>query len=667
MSDEHGTLRLTVPNGQSFSFGTVTGIQESFQKSGSTTPIPSLPVDNAFTIESKTTKIISISFTRVQPIGARDSGSDSRRWSNAYWLQSIESAVGRWQCRTDGFQLTYEPASDNPYICPIDENGYVRDLSIDYTGGKPESIKGTLEFHVGTMYVKSVSPTSGVPGRAQEAFQVSLSDSKQSVRYPILYDEGGCVSSYTLCGGPETPFEYARLTIPKKKLAQTVPSLFSNGECDIKAGKNLLTINAVGTSNMTVTKVKLGSDDYTITAYCNAERVRGYVLSGGKSMKPMEWIRHILCSNQYGLNFTDASMVWQFDRAAAEKLGNISFKDGTNVWYILQICAMCVGARVFFANNMAYVIDYRSTGDALKDFGTVDLHPTNSNAMYAAATLGNTDLGDEGVDTILNTLTVNCTTNTADGKDESYQYTYRDEASVDVYTERSGGTMYLNELKQTDPGKIEDDPDEKGGEVTENGLSLNLEDVNTVFYVGDTFNHDGIRISYKEKAEGSDEEKTVQVNPGDCEFSEPDMKERGTKEVKVTYDGKSATYTIVVKMPVYNQAEKFAENYISYRREPQQSVSFTLKEMRMSGGEPTWVPYFGPVAAASEIRDEQNDVYVDNISDIDGEEMIQKLVLSSYEREYPQGRTTYTWGVMASIDLSSSTSQITTNLSNVKN
>lgn len=669
MADGKGKLRLTVPGGTSYSFGTITGISESFQKSVSTTPIPSVGVDRTFSIESKTTKVISISFVREAPSSTNDNGSDPSRWSNGTWVRNMEAQVSRWQCKTDGFQLTYEPSSDNPYIAPIDENGYVKDLTIDYSEGTPTKLKGSLEFHVGTMYVGSKAPVTDVTSRPQAQFQMLMFNPNGTPAI-ILKEGEGCVDSYSLYGGPETPFEYARIRIPKKKLKENAPQFFTDTECTIKPGVTKLTVNAVGSSSMTVSKVKLDNDTYTLTAYCDAEMLRGCVLEKDKTMSAEAWVNSILSGGSYGMVFNDERIIRKYDQTLDTKMGNLSFRSGTNIWYILQVCAMCLGAKVFFADNKAYVVDFRSIGDGLRDYGAIDLHPSGGNELYAMATTGNVDLGDEGVDTIINAATVTCTTNTADAKvTKTYTYTYRDDPSIKVYKERSGNNIVIKELMQTDPelevGKGESDLEY--GVVTNGGLTLDISGVRTEFEEGDTFSYTGLKVSYLD-----DEDNTVQVSPSDCDITAPLMNATGVQSVKVSYtppEGKtlSASYTVLVKVRQYGQAEYFAQSYVDYRKEPQQSVSFTMKEMRMVDGRPTWVPYFGPLAAASRIKDDTDDVYVDNISDIDGKPCVQKLTLSSYERRYPSGQTSYTWGVMSSIDLSSSTSQITTNLSNVNN
>lgn len=614
MVEEYGKLRLKDPNsGNEFSFGTITGIQESFQKSGSTFPLVAMSAENTIVIDTKTAKVISVSFLRKQPENVNDSSSDTTRWSNATWFDTISKCVNRWQCRTDGYRLTYTPTADNPYIAPIDENGYLRNFTARFVSGSPTKLKGSFEFHVGTMYVGSQMPSNNEESRAQKDFQIALYDKKGSTPpYILLGEKVNCVESYTIHGGPEAPFEYVTMKIPKKELKQVAPGLFEGEDAGIIPGMNRLTISAIGTSTMTVTKVKLSNDSYTITAYCEAERIRGYTLTSGGQLTPASWINKILSGGEYGgLRFSGSTLVANYDAALSNLVGEIEFKKGTNVWYILQVCAMCVRARVFFADNKAYVIDYCKGSSTYPRYETkIDLHPSSGNAMYSGATLGNVDLGDEGVDTIANSVSISCTT--PQMKDGAYvtdeygntvftafnYYTYSDGNSVNTFKERAANTMYLSELKQNDPNNMpETKPDDSEGEGS--------------------------------GTEGEEEEK---------------------KEVKL-----------------YFQAEYFAKHLIAYRSEPQQTVEFTLKEMRSVNNVPTWKPYFGPASTAGQIYDDVNDVDVTNLSAVDKSTPVyQKLALSTYSRSYPEGKSTYTWGVLSTIDLSSNTSQITTSLGNVK-
>ena len=608
MSDVNGVLRLEY-NNNSLSFGTVERISHNLSKSCMITALVSLRAESAFGLDTKTGKTITLSFSRVNPISPNDDSSDSTRWSNAFWKGELIKAVNRWQCRTDGARLSFIPSSDNPYMPPIDDvNGYIKTLSFSYTSSNNTMISGSMEFHVGTMYVKTrkVSESEGVP---QDGFQIQLSDSSAQNYYliqgkDVSGNEVNCVSSYTLCGGLESPFEYVTLKIPKDRLSYIVPQLMTtdadgNKSIDIIAGRNKLIISAVGRSNMTVTKCKLQSGTYTITAYCDAEILKGYAIPVAGEDTPERWIQTILSSGNYGVSFSGNTLKTNYKPSDC---GTVAFRAGQNTWYILQVCAMLLGCRVFFSNNCAYVIDYRDAEQStnIDDQGVIDLYPTSTGGQYYSTVTGTVSLGDEGTDTIVNMLTVRytqVTPSTTEGEPDGTEVVesdppFSDQESINVFGRRSGDLLYLTELRKVpDTTKMEEVTDPETGEVT---------------------------------------------------------------EVETT-------------VPGYDQAKIFAENYIDYRSEPQQSIEFKLKEMyETTSGDYVWVPTFDPCSRATDIIDTVDDTRITNTSDIPGRDDIpQKLCLSSYEHNYPEGTTTYTWGVMANIDLSSSTSQIVSSLNNV--
>ena len=636
MGEEFGRLRLEDPRsgGYTFDFGVVTNISESFSKSCTTTPLASLPMENAFCIESKTSKVFTIRFTRVQPLSPSTTGADSARWPNALWYTRLMSSLSRWQCKTDGYRLTFTPSGDNPYIAPIPgtegidkETGYIRNMQIQYDAGNDTVLSGTFEFHVGTMYVKS-APPEGTEYRMQRNFQITMSNSRGQSPCILLGTnsdgtEINCIDSYTMYSGPENPFEYIVMKIPRKKLAQVAPSLINGNSTDIVAGKNTLIVSAVGTSFMTVSKVKMDGDTVTITAYCNAEKLRGFTLTNGGNKSPTGWIQDILTTSNYGVNFS-GNLIRQYDESESIRVGMLRFNPGTQVWTVLQVAAMCVGARVFFTDNKAYVVDYRYIGEGVKDYGKIDLYPRSGDFTYRSNIIGKVNLGDEGVDTIINSMVISCSTPEMDGDKyaggdgytaqtyKTYKYTATDPLSIQAFQEKVANTVNLPELIQNDPEHLPKEEEKPG--TGEEG--------------GDTGGSEGGDTGGAEGGEGTETEPKK-------EFT------------------------------LYDQAATFASNYLSYRSEPQQSVSFTLKEMRMVDNEPAWHPFFTPASVASAISDEADEIYVDNISVLRDTPATQKLVLSSCERSYPKGTSKYTWGVMSSIDLASSTSQINTNLNNI--
>ena len=265
--------------------------------------------------------------------------------------------------------------------------------------------------------------------------------------------------------------------------------------------------------------------------------------------------------------FTDEgdspTLEYSFDDMTG-KTNVITFKKGQNIWFILQVCALYLGCKIFFAGGKAYCVDYRkakgvtntSTLNAIFSYSTLDLYTEiESNPLYGRL-VGSVTLGDEGVDTVINEQVIGCTDE--NGKSVTYDY------------------------------KL---PDQK------------------------TF-RSGTRIDIPELIQGGD----------------------------------------------YKQAEILAKNLVSYRAEPQQSITFTLREMQGKGSTLEWAPYFDPSSYAKKIVSSADEVTITNLSN-DPEKkvpMIQKLLLSQYERNYPEGTSKYTFGIISNIDLAVSTSQILT-------
>lgn len=606
-----GTLELYYSGGGTIEIGTVTTLSESMQKSCTVVPLVSMHVDDTFAVESRSSKTINISFERKNG----DWGTN-----NASWIRSMESAVDRWQCKTDGFTLTYTPASDNPYISGFEQNGYIKSFIYRYSSGSPEVIKGSIEFHVGTMYSDSQPRHSDI-AREQSDFSITITDVSGAASYPLLGNglEVNCIESYSLCGGPESPFEYLTMTVPRNRLSEIAPALTE--ENGIVAGRNRVSVHAMGDCDMTVTKCKLRDNRYTITAYCNADRLRGFSLDSAMEGTPLDIITRILDNNTYGVHFSvnSKNLILAYDPDSID-VGMVSFASGRNVWYVLQVTAMLIGCRVFFANNNAYVVDYRMP-DEVSGVETIEdginLYPSSTSFIA-----GTVSLGDEGTDTIINKLQLTALKSTlnADGTPKYALESDVDTSDLPAYTVIKDGYVIYNELAEISVSDTEGSIEMYGGEKS---ASLRVEDL-TQF--------ESITVP------------TESENPDDPD-GDPIITDTSIQ---------AAT----------SQAETFGKNLISYRNEPQQSIEFTVKEMHSISGSPTWAPEYLPAARASRIEDRADDVVITNESDLTHEQKYQKLCLSTYERNFPQGTTTYTWGVMASIDLSSSTSQITTALNN---
>ncbi len=580
MSEFAGQLVLSATGYSDLYFDTFE-IQESFSKTTMTTPIVSLGVESTFGIDMGTSKTYSIKFTRNMPESISTTTIDSRKWSNGNWIDYALSMMNRWQARTNGFKLEFTPSDVNPYVAPISEIGYIRNFTFNYSNSYNTIVSGSFEFHVGTMYVGSVSdPAYFIP---QSDFQVSVGG------IVLLSKSINCITSYSLYGGPESPFEYAVFSIPKNRLTSVAPSLVESK--GIILGKTQVVVSAIGSSHMTVTKCKLRNSTYQITAYCNAEAYRGLISSTSFTDTPYKIIESIL-SGRYGGPSYAGNTVYEYDSGADDAIGTLTFGSGVSLWYILQVCALCLGCRIWFSWDKAYVVDTRMSAASV-DYDNVDLYPSSKSSRYYGRISDTVSLGDEGTDTIINSIVIKCKSG-----DSMIELPIKDEDSIDVYKERGGNTLTIKELS-------------------------------------------GVVAQEETESEGSGE------SAGD-----------GTDSS--TEDGGSTDPEPTPEPSKDSQAGIFGTNFISYRAEPQQSISFTFKELTSYKGSIGWAPLFVPNARATSIIDLGDDVTIDNESDLGRGEVYPKLMLSTYEYCYPQGTTTYTWGTMASIDLASSTSQIVT-------
>ena len=555
----YGKMVLSYPGGPDMDMGIVTKVGCTYSKSVSTTPLVSMPMDDTFAMETGASESYTFSFQRKHPGGISEDRSDTETMCNAAWYDLMTEIVDRWQMKTDGFRLRFTPLG-NDNVESVDINGYVRSLTRDYRAGDNEVIHGNLVFERGTMFVNASRPLAdSIPA---SEFQISMSDSANTAWYSLMDSTGtDCVSSYTMYGGMETPFEYIVMRIPQAKLNKVAPALVD----DIQAGRNRVMVNAVGRSNMTVTSCGASGDDLEVVAYCDAEVLRGYNLRENQTMDAFSWIRYILTQGRYGVAFREnVSFKYHVNpKEGAEH--QLSFNAGTNVWTVLQICAIYLRAKLFFTGNMAYLTDFTAdtprydTGDAIDRRARVEVHPKGDrgNPMYARA-IGQVKLGPEGKYPVTNSLTLNCSEPTEDGM-RTRDFIYTDEDSIAEFESLTQASYSVPQL-----------------------------------VVG----------------EGVD------------------------------------------------QGKEFAQGVFAYRREVQQSVTVKLKEMYSTGSGIIWSPFFHPYTALSAISSSTDGFEVNNISDITGEPCYPLLLLSGFERSYPQGATAYTFGVIGNVDLSSSTSRI---------
>lgn len=407
---------------RTISFGTVTNINVGYTKQVSPTPIVTQSVDSTFAIESGSSMTISFNFVRRQPDPEEISDSldsDSTLWSNRFWSERRNAMMDRWQARTNGATLSFSPTTGDegdPYVPPFSKRGFVQSITASYNKGDPTVITGSLVFEVGTMYVNNASdpeeqdiPESDMAMKRSD-FSITMTDSANEVSYPLMvYDEEGGnvrggVTEFKLVSGMDSPFEYIRMVIPRKKLAAMAPGLTD----DIINGKNRVTLNAMGTSSMVVYSggsKKVSKDgSYEIVAYCNARQITECVLEGDASGTAWAVLNGIL-KGTYRTGFKYPFTENRIKTNVADAQGpTIVVKKGTSAWFAVQMCALMVGARVWFANSNAYIIDYRKAADDLYEYyGDVSLYVNDKSSPLYNRVVGSPSLGDAG-STIVNSV-----------------------------------------------------------------------------------------------------------------------------------------------------------------------------------------------------------------------------------------------------------------------
>ncbi len=470
--------------------GVVEDIAESFHKSTSSTPRTSMGAENTFVLENGCTMTLTVTFRRVCPLYSNDNVRNSVlvdsegaviseenefvesdrdcdetlfrvmrmngscRWSNNKWYRTIVSLVDRWQMRSDGFRFLYIPdqngtGNDNPYIPAYNYvNGYVKRLSLSYKAGDPQTIYGTLEFHIGTMYmneskdeqselVSDINPdiaslySSSAPytsislnnGDENETVQIySIGTASSDVSYIDSQ------SDFTLEGGPNNPFECLSFTISRNALNSgnvyprkgTIVRMTAFGDRtrngDSLSYGNMEQIDYV-VQTYQLKAVSKYESKYTLCAYTKEYLLKDTLLKQDIAGTVKSIVDNII-SGQYCTKLSE-SKDYLISNAKWPSF-TISVSKGIDLWSLLKICAELAHAKVFFAQGHMYIIDYfrnvdspslnnpsfnslRCANNIKLNEGYLQQHSSGStkecssntsNSMYNYCTLGLSDTSD---------------------------------------------------------------------------------------------------------------------------------------------------------------------------------------------------------------------------------------------------------------------------------
>ena len=542
------TIRFDTDDQPDFTIdvGTLETISNFVMKKGSAYPIVTQGVQNSFPIENGNSQSYTFQFKHTN-------GQDGL--TNAVWYNRMVSAIDRWQARTDGCKIIYTP-NENGYAERLELDGYIKSLTLDYKNNYNEVISGNITFTAGRMHIGNKDAPSGVYPYSN--MYAMISDSTQSRWYAIYYgamrDDYSCINSISITAGPECPFEYAMIRMPRKKLMEQIPDLVN----DLVDNKNKVYLNLMGNHNMFAQAIKSSGDTITIKAYCDAQTYMAKALPNSYSGTPKDIIEQILMDASLGVSFAKDSIMFRYN--TSYDTGMVTFPPGTLAYRALQICAKLLRCRLFFADNKAWIIDYTASPSATMT-GNASIYFSGGLILRGGKKLGRRCTGDSscdetGFDPVRNHCTITYSVYDEDGNATQASEQVQDDDSIKAYGPYDKGTISLPEL-------------------------------------------------------------TV------------------------------------------DQARTFASNMLYYIREPQRSMTFTLKEVYGQSGKTglSWKSFFTPCAMASSLQDDYNSESITNDSQFGGK-AYHKLILSEYTREFPKGTCEYTFGMIASVELSDNLSQI---------
>ena len=217
--DDRVRAVICAPGYGTLDLGVIQKINTTYTSKLTVLPIVCYGYSGTFCIDLGVTKTISLGYVRVSPDNPNNDSSDSRLWDNATWIGRLREFTDRWQMRTNGNRLylkrpsvprlddqerpviivggafpydpnvqyhkndlvvinngngqTYICNTDNPtsnmdftlfdpmidYIEEIDgENCYISSAPIAYKEGRPQTISGSVELKIGTLYPKQSPP-----------------------------------------------------------------------------------------------------------------------------------------------------------------------------------------------------------------------------------------------------------------------------------------------------------------------------------------------------------------------------------------------------------------------------------------------------------------------------------------------------------------------------
>ena len=466
-----------------------------------------------------------------------------------------------------------------------------------------------------------------------------------------------CIEKYRVYGGPQQPFEYIVLELSKKRLTSLAPLLMD----DIRAGLNLVTIYGFGMqgAQFVVTNCKMKTDTWKVTAYSIAEDIRGFTLACDIYMGEDEPVN----PNAVYVGGTPAAIIpaiveprSQSTFTSAREIkggvnnvimayrttnnnfngGQLVFKTGTSMWYIILLLAMRLGCNVWVTNGTMYVIDLSIP---ISDPGSVP----SAYGVYRSSSLPNS----EGY-----------------WKFEDLQTIFLNKEGVYPYSPTPEQNDILNNVVGMP------DPGQEGRNLVKNRVVVSfdqpdsLPDPGAVYKDGGTYT-DIIVISPNTAISGITPAASASSSTG--YYANDQTSSLGECAASISQFG-----LIQMDLTISEADRKFAQAIADlqakYYCDSEQPISFTMRETTVNVNNNRtsiiWSPKFGNNTRISRIVDYSNDLVVSTASNLSPNDPNKnrpaKGMISGWVRNFPEHTTTYTFGEIAPTDMTQNNSVIHT-------
>lgn len=426
-----------------------------------------------------------------------------------------------------------------------------------------------------------------------------------------LYSILDFVTQYRFQGGPEQPLRYLEMKVDKNNIDTAYPNLMTS----VVEGKTRVCIKAVDNGTFVITKLWLTDNEYDIVATgieitLNTATLTKNTIDKITSTHPSKVAQIIINDWKSSLNLatSDNTVIHDYTHTGesynedvdcyfsstvhpdTSTVKAISFRENMPTLVAINMCALTMGAFVFFA-------------DRTKDKYDV------CNTMYFVHYGDDNPLASNPADTSMNGVV-----NIYPRLDSMYQsYSAFD---VTMFTRMAGMSSKSSEGSET---------------------IVNNQIVVMNAGRGEATNDESVSM-YGDCA-GTQVISDLMVAHSFTKYDED-----GNIVYAISGPRQYAVQT--------NTAEVIAENLVDRYKDPTRSITITLSEANTTNEGTSWEGIISPYSYANKINDDVNGIELTTAHLCDEKTSPFLLRLSTFVRAYPEFTTDYTFGVMKETTLS---------------